>query len=142
MKKNRGGRPTKYSKKIIEKAREYLDNCNDEYDEFHKTRGLKSNTYERIINVNIPTIEDLALYLKISRETVYDWRDKYSEFSDIVKEVQITQASRLIKGGLSGTYNPAIAKVLLTKHGYRDAVDSDLTSGGEKISGVTIQIQE
>lgn len=41
------------------------------------------------------------------------------------------QEERLINNGLGGQYNPTIAKVLLTKHGYTDKVD--VTSKDEKL---------
>jgi hypothetical protein len=34
------------------------------------------------------------------------------------------QADRLLNNGLAGTYNSTIAKVLLTKHGYREGIDA------------------
>ena len=34
------------------------------------------------------------------------------------------QADRLLNNGLSGNYNPTIAKVMLTKHGYREGIDN------------------
>ena len=45
------------------------------------------------------------------------------EFSAIIEQLQAEQEDRLINNGLSGNYNPTIAKVLLTKHGYREGVD-------------------
>lgn len=117
------GRPTIYNDGIIIKVQEYLDLCKDEELEFHKTRSDSSNSFERRTNVKIPTIEGLALHINISRRTIYQWlEDKISEeFSHIIDKLQQKQADMLISGGLSGNYNPTIAKVLLTKHGYRDS---------------------
>jgi len=120
------GRPIEYSEDILIKAKEYINSCVDEEDEYHKTRGDKSDGYERLIKVKLPTIEGLAVYLGIARHTVYDWQEKYPDFLRIIDELQAIQADRLINNGMSGDYNPTIAKVLLTKHGYRE---------GQEISG-------
>lgn len=120
-------RPLEYNNDYVEKAKEYLLNCTDEVEIFTKTEGNTSTSFERIVKVKIPTIDGLADYLDISRETVYDWESKYSEFSDITGKLRRQQADRLINGGLSGTYNSTIAKVLLTKHGYTDKIEQEIS---------------
>lgn len=117
------GRPPTYSKEIIKKVRTYIISCKDEETEFHKTRGEKSDGFERILKVRLPTIEGLASYLHVVRSTIYEWRKEYKEFSDIIDELMQKQADALITNGLSGNYNPTIAKVLLTKHGYREGLE-------------------
>ena len=117
------GRPTDYTEKITTRAQKYLDGCVDSIEEYHKTRGEKSDSYERIVRVKIPTIEGLASYLKISKDTVYAWEKIHKEFSYVIDDLRSTQADRLINNGMSGDYNPTIAKVLLTKHGYREGID-------------------
>lgn len=129
------GRPTEYSEEILEKAEAYIQECQDEWDEFHKTRGDKSDSYERVLNVKLPTIEGLAVRLKLSRETIYDWETKYPDFSDILEELRAIQAERLLNMGLSGDYNPLIAKLVLSKHGYIEKKDIDHTSKGKQIGG-------
>jgi hypothetical protein len=124
-------RPVEYTEEIGIKARKYLKACKDEYTEFHKTRADGSNSFERIVNVKIPTIEGLALAIGIARSTVYLWKDKYDEFSDIIEDLMASQGEKLLNNGLSGTYNSTIAKVLLTKHGYREGVDS--TTNGKDL---------
>ena len=133
MAKKPFGRPTEYSEEIGIKARKYLNTCNDEYTEFHKTRSDGSNSFERIVNVKIPTIEGLALAIGINRDTVYDWKSKYLDFSDIIDELMALQADRLLNSGLSGAYNPTIAKVLLTKHGYREGLENTGKDGKDLI---------
>ncbi len=108
--------------------------CQDEEDEFHKTRGEKSDSYDRLIKVNLPTIEGLALHLDVNRDTIYNWESIYPTFSDILDKLKAKQASMLLRNGLSGDYNPIIAKMILTKHGYTDKIETDITSKGEKIS--------
>lgn len=128
-----GGRPTEYSKDILDKVQAYLKLCEDEIEEYHKTRGDKSDSYDRIVRVKLPSIEGLAFYLKINKDTIYDWCKIHKEFSDVIDDLRSMQADRLINSGLSGDYNPTIAKVLLTKHGYIDKQETDITTKGEKI---------
>jgi len=116
-------RPIEYNPEICVRAQEYIKECVDVITEYHQTRGVKSDGYTRLVQVKIPTIEGLAVYLKINRDTVYDWCKKYEDFSDIIEELKAIQADRLLNNGLSGDYNPTIAKVLLTKHGYREGID-------------------
>ena len=117
------GRPTDYNEQILQKAEEYLSNCIDEIEEYHKTRGDKSDTYERIVRVKLPTIEGLAAYLGITKPTIYDWEKIHVEFSYFMDKLRNIQADRLINNGMNGDYHPIIAKVLLTKHGYREGID-------------------
>lgn len=105
-----GGRPPIYSEEILTKAKEYLAQCID-----YKA-GIE-------INVKIPTKGGLARYLDVSRETLYAWGKQYPEFSDVMESLGSEQEDRLINNGLAGTYNPTIAKVLLTKHGYREGTE-------------------
>jgi hypothetical protein len=129
------GRPTLYDETIVPKTREYIDRCVDRIEEYHKTRGDKSDSYDRLVRVQIPTIEGLAVHLGITRETIYQWEkdEDKKEFTDILGLLRAKQADALINNGLSGDYNPTIAKVLLTKHGYRDGVEMTGTDGKDLV---------
>ena len=80
-------------------------------------------------------LEGLSLFLKVNRDTLYTWAKEHPEFSDILDDLRNAQAEKLINNGLSGDYNPTIAKLILTKHGYHDKVDADHTTKGEPIRG-------
>lgn len=108
------GRPTIYNEEILEKTRQYILGCNDIQED--KEHGIAKQ-------VNLPSIEGLAYELKINRDTIYTWRKEKPEFSDIVEELLQKQAKCLLNNGLSGNYNQTIAKVILTKHGYREGID-------------------
>jgi hypothetical protein len=126
-----GGRPTKYEgEKTLEKLRAYIDSCVDGYEEFvthlKKVKGKgkqKAKTVqmlERKFRVRLPMLEGVALALDIQVPTIQEWRKQYPEFSSLIAKVLQLQAQRLAENSLTGLYNPTIAKVLLSKHGYRE----------------------
>jgi DNA-packaging protein gp3 len=129
-----GGRPTIYSEEMLSKSKEYLNLCEDK----EVVRGSPERP-EISLKVKIPTRGGLARYLGVSRDTLYAWAKEHEEFSYIMEELGAEQEDRLISNGLSGDYNPTIAKVLLTKHGYREGVDSDITSKGESLNPVLVR---
>jgi len=98
------GRPTKYTKEILKKAKDYVEN------------------FRRYGDV-IPTIEGLALLLKVHRDTIYEWKKHYPEFSDTLEQLINQQTKILINAGLLGKVNVAIAKLLLAKQGYSEKVE-------------------
>jgi hypothetical protein len=137
-----GGRPTSYSPEIIPLTEEYLEKCQDAEDEFHSTRGEKSDGYQRILRVKLPTIEGLAVHLGVDRKTIYEWESVHKEFFHIIERLRTKQAEALINNGLSGDYNPVISKVLLTKHGYIEKKETDITSKGESLAVPSSDIEE
>lgn len=118
------GRPTIYSEEIEKDAWDYV----------HITQDVVRNDVREI---NIPTIEGLAMHLQVSRSTVYLWQKEHPEFSDIIELLQQKQAVALVNNGLGGNYNPTIAKVLLTKHGYSDK--TEVYQKTEHSGGITIE---
>lgn len=108
------GRPTKLTDEIVQKALDYVFvNKEDEGAGWTADGSV------------IPTIEGLAIYLQINRDTLYDWAEKNNDFSDILDEVKKQQASMLINLGLSGKYNSTITKLMLSKHGYTEKTEVD-----------------
>lgn len=114
--KHPGGRPTKLTPELIEYAKTFLLTCGDFVD-YVKPNG------DVVYNVELPSHVSLAIYLGISKSTLYEWAKESKEFSDIIEEVSAAQEKFLLRGGVSGKYNPSIAKVILTKHGYREGQD-------------------
>lgn len=128
----KGGRPTKYRESLIGAVDDYLKICVDEYNEFHRVRGDRTNAYDRLVKVNLPTMEGFSIYLDVHLDSLYEWADKYPKFSEALDKILKLQKERLTKGALSGEYNPTIAKLMLSSnHGMREK--SDVTTGGKPI---------
>ncbi len=88
------GRPTKYTKELIEKAKDYVDNYMEHED-------------------MIPSIASLSLVLGVDRSTLYAWEKEYKEFSYILADIKAKQEKILINKGLSGDFNSNITKLVL-----------------------------
>ena len=83
-----------------------------------------------------PTIEALSIHLDKSKKTIERWAysthdheikkdERHAKFAEIVDRIRALQALKLIKNGLNNSYNPFIAKLLLTKHGYSDKIETE-----------------
>lgn len=112
------GRPTTYTDEMLALARDYIDN------------------FEEITDELVPTVVGLCRHIKRSKSTVYSWakdEDK-KEFLDILGEIEESQEIKLVFGGLSNAMNPAITKMMMTKHGYSDKIDLDHLSSDKSMS--------
>jgi len=110
-------RPTKYSKAILDKANKYLKEWKSQGD-------------------MIPSVEALSEYLDVARKTLYNWGDKHGEFLHMLDDLQSLQAKTLINNGLSGEFNSAITKLVLTKHNYSDKQEMTGKDGKDLIPNV------
>lgn len=119
------GRPVEYSDEKLALARMYLEGGWEEQGDV------------------VPQIAGLALAMGVHRDTCYEWasHDDKVDFSDIFARVQSLQERGLVNKGLSGDFNPAITKMMLTKHGYHDKADHTLTGadGGPIETKATFQ---
>src|SRR5690242_12861907 len=126
------GRPTKYSEDIITLTQGYIDSCADTEEQVISGQSDKFTTYKTKITVNLPSIEGLALHLKIHRDTIHEWEKQHPAFSDILNVLRSKQAVALINRSLSGDYNPLISRLLLTKHGYTEKQEIEHSGDGIK----------
>lgn len=124
------GRPTVYGDDILDKTREYIAMCEDVVYEVKTRPKIEDGVYKgeeeySHKKTRLPTIEGLANYLGINKDTIYTWRkdDDKQVFSDLINDLLQKQADMLINNGLTGDYSQVISKVLLTKHGYREGTD-------------------
>ena len=105
------GRKSKYNEKHIEGTLEYLE------------------IYEDLGDI-VPTVAGLSIYLNVPKRTLYDWAaaEGREDFSHVFTKVQEMQEKKLVNGGLGGIFNPAITKMMMTKHGYSDKQEVDMSS--------------
>jgi len=105
--KHAGGRPTLYNPIFVDKVKEYLETTGKE-------------------QTSLPTIEGFAIYLNVSRDSLYEWAKKYPKFSDTLKIIEIRQKQQLIDDGIYGgkEVNSTIVKLLLqNNHGMKERTD-------------------
>lgn len=78
----------------------------------------------------IPSVVGLAIAIGITKSTCYEWAkdENKTAFSDILTRVEQIQERKLLQGGLAGGFNPAVTKMILTKHGYSDKLEQAHTS--------------
>ena len=115
-------RPTKWNKELEEKARAYIS-------DFAMHGDM------------IPSIEGMAIHLGLHRDTLYDWaKQKDKGFSDILRLTIQNQERTLLNNGLNNTFNSAITKLVLGKHGYHDSMKQDITSSDESMKPTVIQL--
>ena len=104
------GRPTSWSEELEDKAWEYVNGGWQEQGDA------------------VPMVVGLCCYIDRSKSIIYDWaKDERKKFSDIIGKIAELQESVTFNKSLTGEYNATMAKLLLTKHGYSDKVDSELT---------------
>lgn len=91
----------------------------------------------------IPSIVGMASYVGVSRSTINLWAssDRSEQFSDIFEQCSEKQEQSLLNGGLGGDFNPAITKMILTKHGYSDKVEQSHTSPDGSMSAPPTRIE-
>ena len=124
MNKTQIGRKSDYSDEILVKTEHYLAN--------HEAEGDL-----------VPSVSGLSIYLGKARSTLYKWskEDDKEEFSHLLEMVLTQQERLLLSGGLSGTFNASITKLMLAKHDYGEkqaqTVDlNQLTPWSEIVAGV------
>jgi hypothetical protein len=116
------GRPSNYTPEIVEKAWAY------------------ANGGWREANDPVPSLAGLACDINLHRETLRLWaKDEKNEFFGILNKIAQEQERNLVRGGLGGVFNAAITKMMLTKHGYSDKVEQDLTSSDGSMTPQVIE---
>lgn len=90
------GAPSKYTSDAIDKINKYLEDAIPE-------------------NMEIPTVEGIALKLGINRDTLYHWAKVHPEFSDTLDKLKMLQKKYLINTGIFGgkEINATIIQLLL-----------------------------
>ena len=116
------GRPTKLTEEIIKQAENYI-----------------AGDWEKLKHV-MPSAVGLAKVIGVSKKTLYNWADNNDEFLHILAELNTEQEFTLLNKGLSGEFNTAITKLVLTKHDYSDKVSQDVTSSDGSMKPVVVEL--
>ncbi len=125
------GRPSTYKEEYIKRVSDYLEQSVDIWDEFHKTRGLHSDGYERVVQVKLPSREGFSSFVGVSHDALSDWEKNYPEFGVALRKIDKEQKERLINEGLGDNYNSTIAKLLLSaNHGVVEKQNVGITGNG------------
>lgn len=81
-----------------------------------------------------PFLTDLYNYLDITSDTWSDYT-KLPEYTDVIKKARQLCEAGMVQKLLEGKVNPTGTIFVLKNHyGWRDRTETDITSGGEKIS--------
>lgn len=137
---NEGGRPTKLTPELLEKAKTYLEYCEKNPVIREKVKTVQSESKlekstEREEYPHLPTVAGFAVYLGINKDTVYEWSKEDKEFSDVLANVQTASEEMKWKYGASGTLNANIVRFGLSAiHGYKEKTETDITSKGESVN--------
>lgn len=122
-------RPTLLNDQLKERARDYIA----------MFRGVSFEDLKQQLEV-IPSIAGLAAFLGVSRDSLYNWSKIDAEFFDILERVKSLQEIILLNAALVGAFNPAMAKLLLYKHGYSDKQEIDHRSGDKSMTPNKIEL--
>lgn len=108
------GRPSKYDPAFIKIAEEYMAQAIPQ-------------------NMKIPTIEGLSLRLDVDRTTLYEWRDKYPDFSHTLGKLMKLQKEHLIETGIFGgkEINATIVSLLLKVNHDMIETEKKIVAGDE-----------
>ena len=116
------GRPETYNDQLMKDSIEYIESFD--------LPQLEREGFSK--NEAIPSIVGLCKAVGRGKTTIYNWLSDKDEnkapFRDICNALLELQELLLLSGGLVGGFNPQVAKMILTKHGYSDKQELDHTS--------------
>lgn len=131
--KNKGGRPSKYLSKYATDAfvDEYFAVCKRDTG-IETITGTAPDGTTVVLGtkkrLRLPSVEDLSIYLNVSRDSLYEWGRVKPGFSDTLHKIEVKQKAILFEGGVLGEFNPMITKLILSNnHKMSDKLDSKTT---------------
>lgn len=83
----------------------------------------------------VPSLAGLARSLDVCKPNLFKWTEQNDTFKAICEMIKNESEVQLVNGGLGGTFNMGITKLMLMQHGYTERVQSDVTSAGQQIQG-------
>jgi hypothetical protein len=133
---NKDESKAEYKEEYVNKVDEYIELCVDEDLNMNKQANKEKGyqIFNTKIKVNLPTIEGFARFIGVNKTSLYEWEKIHPRFSNALGLIRTEQRQRLIDNGLSGDYNPTIAKLILSaNHGMVEKQGIDHTSGGKEL---------
>lgn len=104
------GRPTKYRPELCQRIIEFFDVSPFEIARDGDGNPLTSPSGKPLlIPSNLPTFESFAHSIGVHVDSLYEWANVHSEFSEAKKRAQQLQKNILIQNGLVGGYNNTFA---------------------------------
>jgi hypothetical protein len=125
---HRGGAPSKLNGHTIELAEEYVDGipANALFETENYIISCEDNFKRGKVDVNLPTDFGLALFLNVSRSTLYEWAKVNPKFAALMERLSNKQAVQLINKSLSGHYkSQKTVGAMLSKHGIVEKTEVD-----------------
>ena len=110
----------KYPADIVQQTREYINYCTNE-------------------QMELPTVEGLALKLDVNDDTLVEWAKIHDDFAEVFYKLKMSQKKELVNGGMYGgkEINVAMAIFLLkANHGLIETSRTELTGkDGQSLIG-------
>jgi hypothetical protein len=125
---------------FLESAYEYFEYCDNNpwlHNEVVKT-GKEAGKILPVPTQRPYTIEALCRFLHITHQTfrTYETDENYKDFFTVFTHVREVIENNQFEGATVGAFN---ANIIARKLGLTDKKDVDLTSKGEKITGMDIK---
>ena len=155
------GRKTKYKPEYCDEMMKYFDIeplFETPVDIYDKKGNLKLSKVAFVPN-NLPTFAGFAVQIGVSVDTLNEWQTarypedykdkkligklKHPEFSEATRRAKACQEKILVTNALRNNYNSSFA-IFFTKNclGWKDKTETDITSGGEKVTAFNYIVPE
>jgi hypothetical protein len=121
------GRKTKYNKKYCDEIIEYFDvpPQNTAYKEEYFNDGSLKSKVPVITATEIPTFQGFANKIGVNIDTLHEWKEVYSEFSEAYTRAKQIQEKIWLVNAMSGLYNAQFAQFFGKNClGYKDKVET------------------
>ena len=135
----RFGRPTKYKTQYCKDIVKYFDvPYFVKRKEIQIIKGIPVEVEKDVPN-RIPLLEGFARSIGVHVDTAIEWTKVHREFSEAYRTAKGLQKEMLVYLSANNYINPTYA-VFLTKNitDLKDRVETDITSGGEKVESVNL----
>lgn len=130
VKKNLGGRPTKYKEEYCKDIIEFFSiptTYEQEVTNVNKKTGEEFTTYIEKPN-NLPTFEGYAKKICVDVDTLKNWTREHEEFNKVYERCKQLQKDFLVQNALLGYYNTTFS-IFLAKNitDLKDKIECDST---------------